>query len=154
MIPRPQGQNCKFFKAPLSRKENQIQKNDQKDTQNFNISKAGYSYQTIVRRNITKKLGCMDAVVPDWRRAGLVKHQGRPNARKSVSGNGIHEYSHNRTLLARFSRSNTRIQRSFTEETARSLIKGTYRTLRVVQRNINTAASPIKVLRSQSGNDS
>ena len=50
----------------------------------------------------------MDAVVPDWRSAGLVKYQDRPNARKSVSGNGIHEYSHN-TLLARFSRCNTHI---------------------------------------------
>ena len=71
---------------------------------NFNISKVGYSYQTIVSRKITRKLGCMDAVVPDWRSAELVKYQGRPNARKSVSG--IHEYSHN-TLLTRFRRSNT-----------------------------------------------
>ena len=48
----------------------------------------------------------MNAVVPDWRRAGLVKYQGRPSARKSVSG--IYEYSHN-TLLARFPRSNAQI---------------------------------------------
>ena len=48
----------------------------------------------------------MDAVVPDWRSAGLVKYQGRPSARKSVSG--IREYSHN-TLLTRFPRSNARI---------------------------------------------
>ena len=48
----------------------------------------------------------MNAVVPDWRSAGLVKYQGRPSARKSVSG--IHEYSHN-ALLARFPHSNTYI---------------------------------------------
>ena len=48
----------------------------------------------------------MNAVVPDWRSAGLVKYQGRPSARKSVSG--IHEYSHN-TLFARFPRSNAQI---------------------------------------------
>ena len=41
----------------------------------------------------------MNAVVPDLpRSAGLVKYQGRPSARKSVSG--IREYSHN-TLLTR-----------------------------------------------------
>ena len=58
------------------------------------------------KQKITKKLECMNAVVPDWRSTGLVKYQGRPNARNSVSG--IHEYSHN-TLLACFLRSNTRI---------------------------------------------
>ena len=65
----------------------------------------------------------MNAVVPDWRSAGLVKYQGRPNARNSVSG--IHEYSHN-TLLARFPRSNTRIWQSLTDFKAKERLLAVY----------------------------